>query len=61
MRLALAAAIAVAALSAVPASADSVCYYRPNFGGACVYVDPSNPRQPVTVTCGGTTWTCASI
>ncbi|HEX8003873.1 MAG TPA: hypothetical protein VF519_14395 [Mycobacteriales bacterium] len=57
MRLVLAAALAVAALAAVPADAVLVCRSVANIGGACVYVDPKDP-DPVDVSCGGTFWTC---
>ena len=57
MRLVLAAAVAVATLTAVPADAVLVCRSVGTVGGACVYVDPTDP-DPVDVTCGGTFWTC---
>lgn len=60
MRLVLAAAFAVAALTAVPAGAVEVCQHVGTFGGACVYVNPRDP-DPVDVRCGGAMWTCAPI
>lgn len=58
MRLALAAALAVATFAG-PQAADAVLVCRSvgTFGGACVYVDPRDP-DPVDVTCGGALWTC---